>query len=143
MPSPVSAEITRLFGCLICNVKRNSSSTWSVLLNTTKLGTLDAPISWRTLLTVWMCKSICGWLASTMWSRKLDSATSSSVALKDATSWCGSFLMNPTVSVTKTFWFFGNSTVRVVGSSVAKSLFSASRFADVRTLNKVDFPAFV
>ena len=56
---------------------------------------------------------------------------------------CGSFLMNPTVSVTKTFWFFGNSTVRVVGSSVAKSLFSASWFADVRTLNKVDFPAFV
>ena len=49
------------------------------------------------------------------------SRVSSSVARNDATRWCGSLRMNPTVSVSSTCAFSPRSTSRVSGSSVAKS----------------------
>ena len=71
------------------------------------------------------------------------STTSSSVALKDSTSWCGSLRMKPTVSLSNAFWLVGNRRRRVVGSSVAKSLSSLNTSAPVSLLSRVDLPALV
>mmetsp|Transcript_6757 Transcript_6757/g.24935 ORF Transcript_6757/g.24935 Transcript_6757/m.24935 type:complete len:226 (-) Transcript_6757:558-1235(-) len=51
--------------------------------------------------------------------------------------------MNPTVSVRRTSLPFGSESLRVVGSSVAKSLSSARTPAPTSAFNTVLFPAFV
>ena len=70
--------------------------------------------------------------------------TSSSVARKASTSWCGSLWMKPTVSVRTTLWPSPSFTWRLVGSSVAKS-WSSARAASrpVSALSSDDLPAFV
>ncbi len=65
------------------------------------------------------------------------------VALKDSINVCGSFRKNPTVSVSSTRCLFGKTKLRVVGSSVAKSLFSVTRSAPVSKFKRVDLPALV
>jgi len=51
--------------------------------------------------------------------------------------------MKPTVSLSKTFWLVGKRNRRVVGSSVANKVSSASTDAPVSLFNSVDLPAFV
>ena len=51
--------------------------------------------------------------------------------------------MNPTVSVTSTSLPFGSGNLRVVGSRVANSWFSAYTSAAVNTLRSELFPALV
>ena len=63
--------------------------------------------------------------ASTTSTRTSARLTSSSVARKASTSWCGSLWMKPTVSVTIAVWPSPSLTWRLVGSSVANSLSSA------------------
>ena len=71
------------------------------------------------------------------------SLTSSSVALNDSIRVCGSLRKKPTVSVSRTRCLLGKVKLRVVGSSVAKSLFSATTSAPVSKFSSVDFPALV
>ena len=73
------------------------------------------------------CSSKCASEASTTSTRTSARLTSSSVARKASTSWCGSLWMNPTVSVTIAVWPSPSLTWRLVGSSVANSLSSALR----------------
>ena len=80
---------------------------------------------------------------STTCSSKSACTTSSSVALNASTSPCGSLRMKPTVSVSKTFWFVGSFSRRVVGSSVANKMSFASTSAPVSALSRVDLPALV
>ena len=68
---------------------------------------------------------------------------SSRVLLNASIRLCGSFLINPTVSVSRTFSPLGSSILLVVGSSVAKSLFSDNTPASVSLLRSVDLPALV
>lgn len=77
------------------------------------------------------------------WSRKSASFSSSRVAMKASTSWWGSFWMKPTVSEIRMVSPIGSFSFRVVGSKVAKSLFSANTSALVRLFRRVDFPALV
>jgi hypothetical protein len=65
------------------------------------------------------------------------------VLWNDATRWCGSLRMKPTVSVSSTIWRSGLTSWRVVESSVAKSRFSTNTPARVSALNSVLLPAFV
>lgn len=65
------------------------------------------------------------------------------VALNASTNRCGSLRINPTVSDSKTFWFVGRRSRRVVGSSVAKRMSSAKTEAPVNLFKSVDLPAFV
>jgi hypothetical protein len=51
--------------------------------------------------------------------------------------------MNPTVSVIMTSVSRGNLNLLLVGSNVAKSLFSTRTLDLVRLFNRVDFPALV
>ena len=69
--------------------------------------------------------------------------TSSKVALKAAINSVGRSDINPTVSERITFIPLLSSRARILGSSVANSIFSEKTFAPVNKLNKVDFPAFV
>ena len=71
------------------------------------------------------------------------SRTTFRVDLNEATKCGGSLRMNPTVSLTIIFLSGAISNERVVESSVAKSLFSASTPAPVNKFINVDFPAFV
>ena len=75
----------------------------------------------RTCSTTRICPSQSGWLASTTWSSTSAPRTSSRVARKLATRWCGSLRMKPTVSVTRARCPSPRSTSRVRVSSVAKS----------------------
>ena len=68
---------------------------------------------------------------------------SSRVLLNASIRLCGSFLINPTVSVSRTFSPLGSSILLVVGSSVAKSLSSDNTPASVSLLRSVDLPALV
>ncbi len=95
------------------------------------------------LSTVAACSSTAGELRSSTWMMRSASVTSSSVARKAATRSVGSFWMNPTVSVSSSSRPAGNSSLRVVGSSVAKSFCSALTPAPVSTFRSVDFPALV
>src|SRR6266536_2081053 len=69
------------------------------------------------------------------------SLTSSSVALNDSINVWGSFRKNPTVSVSRTRCLFGKTKLRVVGSSVAKSLFSVTTSAPVSRFSQFDLQA--
>src|SRR5207244_269132 len=109
----------------------HSSSARSILLSAMTVGLFHASISWSTTSTALICSCACGWLTSTTCNNKSASAVSSSVALNDSTRWCGSFRRKPTVSLSKMFWLFGSRCLRVVGSSVAKSLSSAKTPAPV------------
>ena len=57
--------------------------------------------------------------------------------------WCGSFRINPTVSVRRICCLPGRSSALVVGSSVANNWFSSRTPACVIVLSSVDFPALV
>ena len=71
-------------------------------------------------------------------------STSSSVARKASTSWCGNLWMKPTVSVRTAWAPLGSFSRRLVGSSVAKSLSSASTSVlPTRLFSSVDLPALV
>ena len=87
--------------------------------------------------------SLSGWAMSRTCRIRSASSTSSSVARKAATSWCGRSEMKPTVSDRMTRRPPGSSTARIVGSSVAKSMSFASTAAPVSRLNSVDLPALV
>ena len=65
-------------------------------------GLSPAPSSSRTSATVWRCSRACGSAPSTTSTRRSARLTSSSVARKASTSWCGSLWMKPTVSVRTT-----------------------------------------
>ena len=69
--------------------------------------------------------------------------TSSRVALKADIRPCGSSDTNPTVSDKIVFCPQGNLSVRIVGSSVAKSWSATLTDDPVRRLNNVDLPALV
>ena len=69
--------------------------------------------------------------------------TSSSVALNAATSCVGRSDTKPTVSDRIAWSMPGRSIRRSVGSSVAKSRFSAMTSAPVNRLKSVDLPALV
>lgn len=124
----------------------------------------------RTESTLADCAAALGWETSTMCINSVDDSISSSVAWKAAMSCVGSFCappskaswtlaqgshgrgglrarrrpaltwMKPTVSVSSTSLPDGSVSRRVVGSSVAKSLSSASTPAAVRRLSSVLLP---
>ena len=101
------------------------------------------PSSLSTAFTARICSSAVGLLASTTCSSSRACRASSSVALNDATRWCGRSRMKPTVSVSST-WpqsLIGHLRVRV--SSVENSLFSASTPAPVSAFISVLLPALV
>ena len=77
------------------------------------------------------------------WSSRSAAVTSSSVARKAATTLCGSFWMNPTVSTSSTSRPGPKSALRTSGSSVMKSWSDTSVSARVSALNSVDLPALV
>src|SRR5690606_42149381 len=81
--------------------------------------------------------------ASTRCTRRSASTTTSSVDLNASTSWWGSFVTKPTVSVTRTVSPPGSWSRRVVASRVAKSRSSTSTPASVSRLSRVDLPALV
>ena len=84
-----------------------------------------------------------GLLASATWINRSACRVSSSVALKLAIKLCGKSLMNPTVSLSKTGPQFGSVHLRVLVSSVAKSLSSARTLALVSEFISVLLPALV
>ena len=104
---------------------RAAASSRSALLNARRRGFSPAPSSSRTVWTVARCSSKCASEASTTSTRTSARLTSSRVARKASTSWCGSLWMKPTVSVTIAVWPSPSLTWRLVGSSVANSLSSA------------------
>ena len=81
--------------------------------------------------------------ASTTWTSRSASTTTSSVDWNASTSWWGSLRMKPTVSVSSTDSPPGSDSRRVVASSVANSRSSTSTPASVSRLSSVDLPAFV
>src|SRR5204863_6791401 len=89
------------------------------------------------------CSTDKGLLASETCSTSAARWTSSRVARNADTNVCGRLRMNPTVSDSSTFLFEGNSTARIVGSSVANIFEEASTPDCVSALNKVDLPALV
>mmetsp|Transcript_14948 Transcript_14948/g.49004 ORF Transcript_14948/g.49004 Transcript_14948/m.49004 type:complete len:218 (-) Transcript_14948:677-1330(-) len=146
IPSPVRAE-TRTApmpwaaSCIAAGSA--PAATASVLFQTGMTGTSSAPMSASTASTAATCAPQFGLETSTTCSKREASAISSRVALNAATSWVGSFEMNPTVSVTSAVAPVGSASFRVVGSSVAKSLSSARTPASVNRFRSVLFPAFV
>ena len=83
---------------------RAAASMRSALLKVTSRGLSPAPSSSRTVWTVARCSAKWRSEASTISSRTSARVTSSSVARKASTSWCGSLWMKPTVSVTMAVW---------------------------------------
>ena len=81
--------------------------------------------------------------ASTTWTRRSASASSSRVARNASTRSGGRSRMKPTVSVSTTSRSRGKRKRRLMGSRVANSLFSATASPRVRALSKVDLPALV
>ena len=84
-----------------------------------------------------------GCAMSRTWMSRSAEATSSSVARNAATNCVGSSETNPTVSDRIALSKPGSLISRIVGSSVAKSIFSARTSPPVIRLKSVDFPAFV
>ena len=115
----------------------------SILLNTVSIRFSSAPSSLSTLRVVRVCSKASGFETSTTCIKKSDKTDSSRVALNASTNLCGSFLTNPTVSVSNTAEPLGKSNRRVVGSSVAKSLSSERSVELVSRLISEDFPALV
>ncbi|MCY1176147.1 hypothetical protein D9M73_164080 [compost metagenome] len=103
----------------------------------------STPISRSTASTSSICAIVSGCAMSRTWISKSADTTSSSVALKAATSWVGSSETNPTVSDRIALSIPGSAICRSVGSSVANSRSSAMTSAPVMRLNSVDFPALV
>ena len=107
MPSPVSADALRT-----CRSSRRTTpgagsscgSVRSALLSTTTRGLWPAPSSSRTVCTVRRCSAAWRSARSTTSIRASARVTSSRVAWKASTSWCGSLWMKPTVSLTMTVW---------------------------------------
>jgi hypothetical protein len=89
------------------------------------------------------CASRSGCAMSRTWMSRSAEATSSSVARNAATNCVGSSETNPTVSDRIALSKPGSLISRIVGSSVAKSIFSARTSPPVIRLKSVDFPAFV
>lgn len=77
------------------------------------------------------------------WMRKSETTASSRVALKASTNRWGRLRMKPTVSVMRISCPPARVRRRVVGSRVAKSLFSARTSAPVSLLRREDLPALV
>src|SRR5215207_8055083 len=121
----------------------SSAAATSTLLRTSCSGTWPAPMSRRTLCTASICCSASAELASTTWSRRSASTTSSSVDWNDSTSWCGRRCTKPTVSEASTVSPPGRRSWRVVGSRVENSRSSTRTSASVRRLRSVDLPALV
>src|SRR5258706_62455 len=105
--------------------RRAEGPSRSTLFSATTRGLSAAPRSLKTCSTVSACSSADGELASSTWMMTSASVTTSSVALKAATRSVGSFWMKPTVSVRSRSRPAGSPSLRVVGSSVAKSFCSA------------------
>mmetsp|Transcript_12048 Transcript_12048/g.17756 ORF Transcript_12048/g.17756 Transcript_12048/m.17756 type:complete len:333 (-) Transcript_12048:117-1115(-) len=148
MPSPVLAEAAtqRRWVKAARYCTSSGSSHRSTLFHSVTRGTSSRPSSPSSCRTAACCLSLAGLLMSTTWIITSASSTSSKVARKAATRLVGSFWMNPTVSVSSTSgWILdpGRRTLRVVGSRVAKSIFSASTPARVRPLRTVLFPELV
>ena len=99
-------------------------------------------MSLKVCSTVFIWSSKSGAEMSTTWTRISASLTSSRVLLKASTSWVGSFLMNPTVSLRRK-GTFSITTFLTVVSRVAKSLFSAKTSDFASTFIRVDFPTLV
>ena len=143
-PAPVNAEIGQTPSTApLLNRCIGSELTTSILFGTSKTGISPAPISSNTPSITRICSSKSGLARSTRWRSKSALLTSSSVLLKASIRECGILLMNPTVSMSMTLSPFGRRSARVVGSKVAKSLFSTNTPARVSVFIKVDLPAFV
>src|SRR5215207_9983645 len=142
-PSPVTADTSIARGCAARRNFTSSASATSTLLRTSCSGTWPAPMSRRTLCTASICCSASAELASTTWSRRSASTTSSSVDWNDSTSWCGRRCTKPTVSEASTVSPPGRRSWRVVGSRVENSRSSTRTSASVRRLRSVDLPALV
>ena len=140
----MSAETTRQSGNSTRNAAVASSEQRSDLLNTMSLGgrgsTRISSSTWSTA-AMWRRKSASE--ASVTCSRRSASIASTSVLWNEATRWCGSLRMKPTVSVTSATWRSGLTSWRVVESSVANSRSSTNTPALVSALNSVLLPALV
>ena len=101
-----------------------------------------ALISASVLFTTFICSSKFGCDISTTCTSKSASRNSSRVDLKLSTKPCGSFRINPTVSV-KRNGRFSITTFLTVVSKVAKSLFSANTSLFESRFIRVDFPTLV
>ncbi|MPN39721.1 hypothetical protein SDC9_187250 [bioreactor metagenome] len=122
---------------------RGFASGLSILLYTSILGVSSAPREPKTSSTTRICTSKYSLELSTTCSTRSASFTSSSVERNALTRSCGSLLMNPTVSLKRHSVPFGSVILRTIGSSVAKSLSSASASAPESRLSRVDLPALV
>jgi len=117
--------------------------TTSTLLRAFRTGCLPQPISARTALTESICFKASPLDASMTWMSRSAFTVSSRVALKDATSWWGRFLTNPTVSLSRTSTPLAGVHFLVRVSRVEKSRSSTSTPASVRVFKRVLFPALV
>src|SRR2546423_822565 len=137
-PSPVTALVSTPSGWRKLSSRRRSPSSMSALLRTSRRGRSPAAISSSTSSTARSISSISssGTLASTMCSSRSARRVSSSVAPNASTSWCGSFLMKPTVSVSRKRRP-AISVVRVVGSRVWKRRSRTPTAAPVRAVGVV------
>ena len=113
------------------------------MFSTVMTGVPSTPSSSSSRSVTARCSSSSGLVISQTLRMRSALAASSSVEWKASTSWWGSRLTKPTVSMSMTFRPSGSSSARAVGSSVAKSLSSASTPAWVRVFNRVDFPTLV
>ena len=86
MPSPLSAEPATAPGYTFCSRSTVAGSAISILLMTTSSGMSPPPISPRTLRTAAIWRSGSSSEASTTWSNRSDSVTSSRVERKASTS---------------------------------------------------------
>mmetsp|Transcript_24947 Transcript_24947/g.37455 ORF Transcript_24947/g.37455 Transcript_24947/m.37455 type:complete len:231 (-) Transcript_24947:975-1667(-) len=149
MPTPVFADPATQNGSSAASSAMRSwspSGQRSSLFSSVTRGLLSRSSSFSTWVTATCCLSLAGLEASTTCTSTSASTTSSRVARKAATSPVGSFWMKPTVSVKSTSgctFAPGSRTLRVVGSRVANSMFSASTPARVMWFSTVLFPEFV
>src|SRR5258708_6404031 len=145
IPLPFNADTCTDGSVAAAPVKHGGSTPRrrSTLFRARARGSPPGPISWSTCSTASTWRCIIGLDASTTWTSRSASATSSSVARKAATSVVGNRCTKPTVSVSKNSCPPASRMRRVVGSSVAKSLSSASTPDPASAFSSVDLPALV
>ena len=99
-PAPVFAETRNAPGYRASSpATASSSATRSSLLKTSTVGRGSPSNSSSTASTACICRRRSGSAASTTWSSRSASTASTSVLWNEATRWCGSLRMKPTVSV--------------------------------------------
>ena len=115
----------------------------SILFITSNRGLSKRPKSFSVFSTTWVCSSALGWVTSMTWRRMSDSASSSKVARKAATTLGDNFWMKPTVSLNNSGAPEGNRTRLVTGSRVENSWSAAMTLPSLKALKRVLLPALV